>query len=50
MLKYIKTVGLASADFLDVTFDLQNNCYKPYWKPDNLPVYIQNTRTIQQQF
>ena len=41
MLKYIKTVGLASADFVDVTFDLQNNCYKSYWKPDNLPVYIQ---------
>ena len=23
-----------------MTFDLQNNSYKPYRKPDNLPVYI----------
>ena len=23
-----------------MTFDLQNNSYKPYRKPDHLPVYI----------
>ena len=25
--------------YLDVIFDLQNNSYKPYRKPDNLSVY-----------
>ena len=32
--------NLKIVDYLDVTFDLQNNSYKPYRKPDNLPVYI----------
>ena len=27
-------------DYLDMTFDLQNNSYKSYRKPNNLPVYI----------
>ena len=31
---------LKTVDYLDVTFDLQSNSYKPYRKPDNLPVYI----------
>ena len=31
---------LKTIDYLDVTFDLQSNSYKPYRKPDNLPVYI----------
>ena len=31
---------LKIVDYLDVTFDLQNNIYKSYGKPDNLPVYI----------
>ena len=32
--------NLKIVDYLDVTFDLQNNSCKPYRKPDNLPVYI----------
>ena len=32
--------NLKIVDYLDVTFDLQNNSYKPYRRPDNLPVYI----------
>ena len=32
--------NLKVVDYLDVTFDLQNNSYKPYRKPDNLPVCI----------
>ena len=48
VLKIFKDCGLSITsktnlkiiEFLDVTFDLQNNSYKPYSKPDNLPVYI----------
>ena len=40
--------NLKSVDFLDVTFDLKNNTYKPYRKPDNKPQYITNTQTIHQ--
>ena len=32
--------NLKIVDYLDVTFDLQNNGYKPYKKADNLPVCI----------
>ena len=32
--------NLKSVDFLDITFDLVNNTYKPYWKPNNEPQYI----------
>ena len=32
--------NLKIVDYLDVTFDLQTNSYKPYRKPDNLPVYL----------
>ena len=32
--------NLKVVDYLDVTFDLQNNSYKPYRKPDDLPVCI----------
>ena len=32
--------NLRIVDYLDVTFDLQNNSYKPYRKPDDLPVYM----------
>jgi hypothetical protein len=32
--------NLKSVDFLDVTFDLPNNSYKPYRKPNNTPLYI----------
>ena len=43
--------NLKVADYLDVTFDLQNNSYKTYRKPDNLPAYMYtNTRTIHQHF
>ena len=27
-------------DFLDVSFDLKHDTYKPYMKPNNDPVYI----------
>ena len=30
---------LISSDFLDVIFDLYNNLYKPYRKPNNKPIY-----------
>ena len=49
MLRYLKRVcglsitsktNLRIVDYLDVTFDLQNNSYKSYRKPHNLPVYI----------
>ena len=29
-----------SANFLDVTFNLENNTYKPYMKPNHSPVYV----------
>ena len=32
--------NLKSVDFLDVTFDLYNNLYKPYRKPNDNPIYI----------
>ena len=32
--------NLKIVDYLDVTFDLQNNSYKPYKKPADLPVCI----------
>ena len=32
--------NLKSTDFLDVTFDLVNDIYKPYRKPSNKPLYI----------
>ena len=32
--------NLKSVEFLDVTFDLYNNLYKPYRKPNNKPIYI----------
>ena len=34
--------NLKSVDFLDITFDLVNNTYKPYRKPNNEPQYINN--------
>ena len=32
--------NLKSVDFLDVNFDLYNNLYKPYRKPNNKPIYV----------
>ena len=32
--------NLKSVDFLDVTFNLDNNFYKPYRKPNNKTIYI----------
>ena len=32
--------NLKSVDFLDLTFDLVNDIYKPYRKPNNKPLYI----------
>ena len=32
--------NLKSVDFLDITFNLVNNTYKPYPKPNNEPQYI----------
>ena len=48
VVKVFKNLGLSITskpnlkivDYLSVTFDLQNNSYKPYRKPDNLLVYI----------
>ena len=33
-------MNLKTVDFLDVRFDLVNNTYQPYRKPNNEPVYI----------
>ena len=33
-------MNLKTVDFLDVCFDLENNTYQPYCKPNNEPVYI----------
>ena len=32
--------GLTKVDFLDVTFDILNNSYQPYRKPNDTPLYI----------
>ena len=32
--------NLKSIDSLDITFDLVNNIYKPYHRPNNKPLYI----------
>ena len=32
--------NLKTVDFLDVTFDLDNNAYKPFHKENNKPIYI----------
>ena len=32
--------NLKSVDFLDLKFDLVNDVYKPYRKPNNKPLYI----------
>ena len=33
-------MNLKTVDFLDVRFDLVNNTYQPYCKPNNEPVDI----------
>ena len=33
-------MNLKTVDFLNVRFDLVNNTYQPYRKPNNEPVYI----------
>ena len=33
-------MNLKTVDFLDACFDLVNNTYQPYRKPNNEPVYI----------
>ena len=32
--------NLKTVDFLDVTFDLDNNVYKPFGRENNKPIYI----------
>ena len=39
-LKITVDTNLTTTDFLDVTFDLNNNTYSPYIKPNNEPLYI----------
>ena len=45
--------NLKSVDFLDVTFDLYDNLYKPYRKPNNKFTYINkklnNPKNVQKQ-
>ena len=48
LIKVFKVCGLSitiqcnlrTVDFLDVTFDLENNTYKPFRKENNKPIYI----------
>ena len=39
-LKITIKCNIKSVDFLDITFDLQNNLYKPYNKPNSNPRYV----------
>ena len=39
-LNIVIKMNLKSVDFLDVRFNLTNNTYEPYRKPNNEPVYI----------
>ena len=34
------STGMHSVDYLDVEFDLKNNVFKPYKKPNNEPLYV----------
>ena len=53
IVKVFKDCGLSitikynfkSLDLLDVTFDLVNEIYKPYCKPNNKPLYINKHST-----
>ena len=39
-LSVVVDTNLKTGDFLDLTFDLDKNIYKPYHKPNNSPIYI----------
>ena len=39
-LSIVVDTNLRTVDFLDVTFDLEKNIYKPYREPNNSPIYI----------
>ena len=42
--------NLKTVNFLDITFDLQNNVYKPYRKANDKPTYInKSSRSILKQ-
>ena len=40
--------NLKRVNFLDVTFDIENNLYKPFRKENNKPIYIKYILTIHQ--
>ena len=42
--------NLQSVEFLDVTFDLYNNLYKPYKKSKNKPIYVNKQSNHPQMF
>ena len=42
--------NLKTVDFLDVTFDLDNNAYKPFRKDNNKPIYINKHSNHHQAF
>ena len=46
-LKITKETNLTNVDFLDVTFNLHNESYHPFRKPNDNPIYIRrvNLRT-----
>ena len=41
-LKITATTNIKVVNFLDITFDLTNGTYKPYRKPNDEPLYINN--------
>ena len=41
-LKKTIDANLKTVDFLDVTFNLSNDTFSPYIKPNNKPLYINN--------
>ena len=32
--------NMKTVNFLDITFDLDEGTFKPYWKPENTPIYV----------
>ena len=42
-LKITATANLKIVNFLDITFDLTNGTYKPYRKPNDEPLYVNNS-------
>ena len=49
-LKVTSECNLSTTDFLDITFNLVNDSYCPYRKPDSAPLYINKNQTTGQKY